>query len=268
MKAIGDAASPCVRHAEIRFDVGVSDDVVGLGFDGFSGEVFEARGKRVAKRFRHGVDEGGIWARGGGDIFSGVAGEELAGLGGNGSADVAVFADFADSGGAGFKKDFGFVLRGVDQDGAGGSCGGESWSFVAVGTGAACSGRGGFAFEPTAEESEFGGVFCCCRGLIAVVAEDVEATCGAERDDGAAGEFELGEAGVGAFENVALAKAHAFDGFENVDAADEADGAFHQSERADAGRRRYGRRLRQQRREGEDEGHEVHLSFEKQGIWE
>ncbi len=99
------------------------------------------------------------------------------------------------------------------------------------------------------------------------MAEDVDASCGTEGDDCAASEFQLGESGVGAFEDVALAEAHAFDAFEHVDAANDADAAVDQSERADAGGLCCGRDWQQREDEG-GEGQEIHFSFMGQGICE
>ena len=98
LEAVGDAAAPREGHTQVGFGFGVRDRVIDLRLDGLSGEVFEARRKGIAERFGHPVDERGIWARGGGDVFSGMPREELTGLGRDRLARVTVFADFGDGG--------------------------------------------------------------------------------------------------------------------------------------------------------------------------
>ncbi len=132
LETVGDAAAPRERHAEVWFGFGVGDRVISFGFNGFSGEVFEARWKGVAERFWHGVDERGIRTRCSRDIFPSVAREKLTGFCWSGLTDVAVFADFRDGGGAGFEEDFGFVRRCVNEYGACRGRGGKRWSFVSI----------------------------------------------------------------------------------------------------------------------------------------
>ena len=159
-----------------------------LGLDGLASEVREARWERVFERRRQCFDKGSARARRVADAFALMAREKLAGSPSGRLACASASADFGDERGAGLDKNIGAGLVAMENDGA--RCGGRSehGAFVAIGAGVGVR----LTFQPAAQQNQLRSSIPS-RLSSRAMPEDVHSARRAERDNRAAGEFQLRE---------------------------------------------------------------------------
>ena len=222
-----------------------------LWLDGLASEVREARWERVFERCRQCFDKGSARARRVADAFALMAREKLAGSSSGRLACASASADFGDERGAGLDKNIGAGLVAMENYGARRGGRSEHGAFVAIGAGVGVR----LTFQPAAEQNQLRSSIAS-RLSSRAMPEDVHSARGAERDNRAAGKFQLREASLRTLDNIALPQMCSLRSLQHSRTANDAERAFDEGDGTEVLR---GSRDRQQQCEEQCNAEKVHV---------